>query len=292
MKETNLVNQTFGPGSTNCAGCGMGLALKLALEELGENTIMSIPACCAAVSVGGWPVSAVDIPILLHAFETTGASITGIKAALEIQGKADTNVIGWAGDGGTLDIGLQALSGAAERNDDVIFVTYDNEAYMNTGVQRSSSTPTGAWTTTTPKGKTEEHRKKDIVGILAAHRVPYIATASIAYPEDLQRKFRELQNIKGFRYLLLQTPCPPGWRLESKDMVKVARLGVQSGIFPVMEVRDGADWNINIDPKFEGLDEYFNIQGRFSGLTADDRDIWRDQIKGSWKRLRLMESLD
>jgi pyruvate/2-oxoacid:ferredoxin oxidoreductase beta subunit len=278
--------QRFGPGNVNCGGCGMGIAMKLALEELGPDTILSIPACCAAVSVGSFPTSAVQVPILLHAFETTGASIAGIRAALEIRGRSGVSVVGWAGDGGTYDIGLQALSGAAERNDDVIYVCYDNEAYMNTGVQRSSSTPVGAWTTTTPDGKPTEHRKKDIVGILAAHRIPYLATASIAFPEDLSKKFGVAARTPGFRFILVQSPCPTGWRSDSKDSVRLARLGVSSGLFPLLEIFDGTEWVVNLSPSFEGLDDYLDLQGRYSTLTADQREAARGSIAERWRELR------
>jgi len=278
--------QRFGPGNVNCGGCGMGIAMKLALETLGPETILSIPACCAAVSVGAFPNSAVSVPILLHAFETTGASISGIRAALEIQGRTDVNVVGWAGDGGTYDIGLQALSGAAERNDDAIYVCYDNEAYMNTGVQRSSSTPVGAWTTTTPAGKPEEHRKKDLVAIMAAHRIPYVATVSVAYPDDLRRKFSEAQSRHGFRFLLIQSPCPTGWRADSKDSIRIARLGVTSGLFPLLEVFDGTEWVVNVEPSFAGLDEYIRLQGRFSTMTPEQVEQAKRNIATNWVKLR------
>jgi pyruvate ferredoxin oxidoreductase beta subunit/2-oxoisovalerate ferredoxin oxidoreductase beta subunit len=276
----------FGPGNVNCGGCGMGIALKLGLDALGPDTMLAIPACCAAVAVGAFPGASIRVPVLLHAFETTGATISGIRAALEVQGKKNVNVVGWAGDGGTYDIGLQALSGAAERNDDVIYVCYDNEAYMNTGVQRSGSTPVGAWTSTTPAGKPDEHRKKDIVGILAAHQIPYIATASIAFQDDLRGKFRTAMETEGFRFLLLQTPCPTGWRSDSKDTIKIARLGVTSGLFPLLEVHDGRQWKISFDPAFEGLDEYLDLQGRFSTLTPDQREETRRFVANRWSELR------
>jgi len=276
----------FGPGNVNCGGCGMGIALKLALDELGPDTMLAIPACCAAVAVGAFPGSSIHVPVLLHAFETTGATISGIRAALEVQGKKGINVVGWAGDGGTYDIGLQALSGAAERNDDVIYVCYDNEAYMNTGVQRSSSTPVGVWTSTTPTGKPDEHRKKDIVGILAAHQIPYVATASVAFQDDLKRKFRTAMEMDGFRFLLLQTPCPTGWRSDSKDTIKIARLGVTSGLFPLLEVLDGRRWSVSLEPAFEGLDEYLDLQGRFSTLTPEQREGTRRHIEERWRELR------
>jgi pyruvate/2-oxoacid:ferredoxin oxidoreductase beta subunit len=283
--EIPIVHE-FGPGNVNCGGCGMGIALKLGLEALGPDTMLAIPACCAAVAVGAFPGASIRVPVLLHAFETTGATISGIRAALEVQGKKHINVVGWAGDGGTYDIGLQALSGAAERNDDVIYVCYDNEAYMNTGVQRSGSTPVGAWTSTTPAGKPNEHRKKDIVGILAAHQIPYLATASIAFQDDLERKFKTAMETEGFRFLLLQTPCPTGWRSDSRDTVKIARLGVTSGLFPLLEVRGGRQWKISLEPAFEGFDEYLDLQGRFSTLTPEQREETRRSIENRWRELR------
>jgi pyruvate ferredoxin oxidoreductase beta subunit/2-oxoisovalerate ferredoxin oxidoreductase beta subunit len=282
----------FGPGNVNCGGCGMGIALKLGLDALGPDTMLAIPACCAAVAVGAFPGSSIRVPVLLHAFETTGATISGIRAALEVQGKKNVNVVGWAGDGGTYDIGLQALSGAAERNEDVIYVCYDNEAYMNTGVQRSGSTPVGAWTSTTPAGKPREHPKKDIMAILAAHRVPYAATASIAYPEDLSRKMRVAKETSGFRFLLILSPCPTGWRCESKDSVRVARLAVTSGLFPLYEVVGGTEWTLNERPAFMGLDEYLDLQGRFSTLSDEQRAEMERQVRRRWDELRSRASFD
>jgi len=276
----------FGPGNVNCGGCGMGVALRIALEQLGPETILSIPACCAAVSVGGFPVSALRVATLLTAFETTGASLSGIRAALDVLGKNDVNVVGWAGDGGTYDIGIQALSGAAERNEDVLYVCYDNEAYMNTGVQRSSATPSGAWTTTTPTGKTFEHHKKDFMAIVAAHGVPYAASASVAFPEDLADKFARARDTHGFRFLLIQSPCPTGWRCESKDTIRVARYGVTSGVFPVVEVENGRYWRVTIEPTFEGLDEYLGLQRRFSTLDEAARRRIREGIQRTWHDLR------
>ncbi|MDX1387661.1 MAG: thiamine pyrophosphate-dependent enzyme [Acidobacteriota bacterium] len=278
--------QRFGPGNVNCGGCGMGVALKHALEELGSDTILAIPACCAAVSVGAFPTAAVHVPVLLHAFETTGATIAGIRAALEVRGLEGTNVVGWAGDGGTYDIGLQAMSGAAERGDDAIYVCYDNEAYMNTGVQRSSSTPAGAWTTTTPEGKPEGQPKKDIVAILAAHQIPYLATASIAYPDDLRAKVRRARDTRGFRFLLIQSPCPTGWRYDSKDSIHIARLGVMAGLFPLLEVEKGVSWTLSIEPTFEGLDEYLELQGRFGKLDDEHLAVIQNDIDTRWRELR------
>ena len=224
------------PGNTNCGGCGMSIGLTMldrALAEAGETCSLVIPACCGIVTAGAFPTTSYGVPTIATTFASSAAVASGVASIRDLNDEPG-QVICWAGDGGTYDIGLQALSGAAERNDDVIYVCYDNEAYMNTGVQRSGSTPVGAWTSTTPAGKPDEHRKKDIVGILAAHQIPYVATASVAFQDDLKRKFRTAIEMEGFRFLLLQTPCPTGWRSDSKDTIKIARLGVTSGLFPLL----------------------------------------------------------
>ena len=211
-------------GTLGCQGCGGALSMRLVLKELGQDAVAVLPACCWSIIDGPWPVHALDIPVLHTAFETAAVVATGVKAAKEIQGK-DTTVVAWAGDGGTFDIGLQALSGAAERNEDIVFICYDNEAYMNTGIQRSSSTPTGTWTTTTPDQRPEARPKKDIMGIIAAHRIPYAATATAAYPEDLERKVRAIMEIKGgMRFLHLLSVCPPGWKLSLIHISEPTRL--------------------------------------------------------------------
>jgi pyruvate/2-oxoacid:ferredoxin oxidoreductase beta subunit len=231
-------------------------------------------------------VSALRLPVLLTAFETTGASLAGLRAALDVRGDGDVHVVGWAGDGGTYDIGIQALSGAAERDENVLYVCYDNEAYMNTGVQRSSATPPGAWTTTTPTGKTFEHHKKDLMAIVAAHGVPYAASGSVAFPDDLAAKFARARDTNGFRFLLVQSPCPTGWRCESKDTIRVARYGVTSGLFPVLEVEGGRNWRVNVEPTFEGLDEYLRLQRRFGHVDEDVRRQIRREIESKWTDLR------
>ena len=175
------------PGTLGCQGCGAALSMRLVLKEVGDDAVAVIPACCWSIIDGPWPLHALQIPVFHTAFETAAVVASGIKAAKRRQGR-DTTVIAWAGDGGTFDIGLQALSGAAERNEDIIYICYDNEAYMNTGIQRSSSTPLGTWTTTTPDERPEPRPKKDIMAIMAAHRITYAATATAAYPEDLVGK--------------------------------------------------------------------------------------------------------
>ena len=188
-------------GHVACQGCGGALAMRLALKALGENTVITIPACCWTIISGDVLYHALKVPVFHTAFETAAITASGLKAGLRIKGKEDTTVMAWAGDGGTFDIGIQALSGAAERNEDIIYAVYDNEAYMNTGIQRSSATPWGAWTTTTPVRHPEDKPKKNIMEIMAAHGIPYAATATPAYPEDLIRKFKKAKEIKGMRFI-------------------------------------------------------------------------------------------
>ncbi|GAG09112.1 unnamed protein product, partial [marine sediment metagenome] len=167
-------------GNVACAGCGASLSMRLALKGLGKPTVLAVPACCWTIIPGAWPLSIMDVPFFHCAFETTAATISGIRAAYRKRGMDDICVVGWAGDGGTFDIGIQALSGTAERNDDVLYVCYDNEAYMNTGIQRSGATPIGSWTTTTPVKNPKSEQKKDIDAIMIAHKIPYLATATAA----------------------------------------------------------------------------------------------------------------
>ena len=219
------------PGMTSCQGCGSSLAVKLALKGLGKRTIVVTPACCFCVFVGGHPYSSLDVPILQCPFETAAVVASGVSAALDVRGEKDVTVMVWAGDGGTFDIGLQSLSGAAERNENILFVCYDNEAYMNTGIQRSSATPPGAWTTTTPEGSIKEENKKDIEQIMLAHHVPYLATASPAYPGDLVAKFEKARRIVGTRFIHVLSPCPPGWRIDSSQSIRVARMATKAKVF-------------------------------------------------------------
>ncbi len=257
-------------GHVGCPGCGAAIAMKFVLKALGEKTMMVLPACCWSIIAGPYPQSSLRIPLLHSAFETGGAVASGVRAALDMKGDTETTVLTWAGDGGTFDIGFQALSGAVERNEDFIYVCYDNEAYMNTGIQRSSSTPYGAWTTTTPGSDWKKMRKKNIVEALVAHRIPYAATASIAFPEDLVYKVKKARWIKGSRFLHIFSSCPTGWGLPSELSVKIARMAVQTNIFPLYEVEDGLRYTINFISKGYLVKEYFKLQGRFKHLTEED----------------------
>lgn len=285
MKLTIPEEEIMGHGHLACQGCGGALAMRYTLKTLGRNTVLSVPACCWSVIDGPFPHSAVNIPVFHTAFEAAASTASGIKAGFEIQGK-DVNVVAWAGDGGTYDIGIQALSGAAERNDDIFYICYDNEAYMNTGVQRSGSTPLKAWTTTTPVAHPKDRPKKDLISIMAAHRIPYIATASVAYPEDLTEKLEKAKNIKGTRFLLIFSPCPPGWRADPKNTVKLARLAVETKVFNLLEIENGLDWRITKKiRKPKPVIEYLKLQGRFRHLTEDDVSLIQENVEKEWNIL-------
>src|SRR5512144_2240794 len=185
------LEENLGHGHLACAGCGAAISMRLTLKALGEKAVMVFPASCWSIIPGFWPYSSFRIPVVHAGFVTGGATASGVRAALDIRGDHEAVVAVWAGDGGTFDIGLQALSGAAERNEDILYVCYDNEAYMNTGIQRSSATPWGAWTTTTPAGTPKSPPKKDMLAIMAAHGIPYGATASVAFPADLVAKMKK-----------------------------------------------------------------------------------------------------
>lgn len=272
-------------GHVGCPGCGAAIAMRFVLKALGEKTMMIIPACCWSIIAGPYPQSTLKVPVLHTAFETGGAVASGVRAALDIKGDRETTVVTWAGDGGTFDIGFQALSGAVERNEDFIYVCYDNEAYMNTGVQRSSSTPYGAWTTTTPGQEWKKLRKKNIVEALVAHRIPYAATASIAFPEDLVRKVKKAKAVKGSRFLHIYASCPTGWRLPSELAVKIARMAVQTNIFPLYEVENGVRYTINYMPKGYLVREYFKLQGRFKHLSETDLEQIQQMVNEDWELL-------
>ncbi len=272
-------------GHVACPGCGAAIAMRFVLKALGEKAIMVIPACCWSIIAGPYPMTTLKVPVLHTAFETGGSVASGIKAALEVRGDHETTVVTWAGDGGTFDIGFQALSGAVERNEDFIYICYDNEAYMNTGVQRSSSTPYGAWTTTTPGQDWKKMRKKNIVEALVAHRIRYAATANIAFPEDLINKVKKAKNMKGSRFIHIFSTCPTGWRVPSEMSIKIARMAVQTNIFPLYEVENGVEYTINYKPKGYLVKEYFKLQGRFSHLTEEDLDQIQEMVEEDWKLL-------
>lgn len=298
MKGSNVEKWKFpekeymSSGHMACSGCGATIAMRYTLKALGEETIVVIPASCWSMISGIFPYHSLNVPVYHVAFETAASTATGIKAGLEIQGDMNTTVLAWAGDGGTFDIGLQALSGAAERNDDFIYVCYDNEAYMNTGIQRSSATPILSWTTTTPIPQIKKELKKNIMEIMAAHGIPYAATSSIAYPEDLFNKVKKAKGIKGFKFIHILSTCPTGWRLPSQLSIKAARLAVLTRIFPLYEIENGEKYIVNLKPRFHPVEEYLKLQGRFSHLTKEDINMIQENVERFWEKLLRKEKLN
>ncbi len=279
------------PGTRACAGCSMALIYRIALKALGKNTIITVPASCLTVLHGMQGFCTTKVSVLHTPFATTGASASGIVASLEDKGlDKDINVVAFAGDGGTVDIGIQSLSGAVERGTNFIFACYDNEAYMNTGVQRSGSTPPGAFSTTTPDGKTGY--KKNMPKILEAHGAPYIATAISSYPLDLYEKFSKAKSIYGPKYIHILAPCPPGWGYEPKDSIKIGRLAVQTGFWPLYEIIEGTfklskDSKRNLDPsKRKPIEEYLNIQKRFRNISEEIIANYREYIDNLWEEIK------
>ncbi len=284
------------PGNRSCQGCGLSLAYRYALKALRENTILTIPASCLTVLHGLYPTTSVTIPCLNCTFASTAASAAGLVAGLAATGRADTTVVAFAGDGGTYDIGIQALSGAAERGTDFIFVCYDNEGYMNTGTQRSSATPMGAITTTTPI-LTKEQNKKDMLKIMEAHDIAYIATTTPAYPIDLYDKFVKAKRIKGTRYMQIHVPCPPGWGFPPRDTVKIARLAIETGVFVLFEMENG---KFRFTGRSKSLAEkgnrlplinYIERQDRFKKISEEQLHSMQKFIDNKWNEyLKKAES--
>ncbi|MEK7288281.1 MAG: thiamine pyrophosphate-dependent enzyme [Elusimicrobiota bacterium] len=292
MKTYELPNQpeTLEAGHAACAGCGLMPAVRLIQRCLGPKTVYVAPACCFSVINGQYPFSAIGVPLVNCAFETAAITASGVRAGFDVQGIVDTTVVALAGDGGTFDIGFGALSAAAERNEDILYICYDNEAYMNTGIQRSSATPIGAWTTTTPQGALKGEAKKDIGAIMAAHRIPYFATASIAWPEDFSAKLLKAKETKGFRMIHYLCPCPTGWHADPKHMITLARLAVESRVFPLYEVFDGKRWALNVNSSGKGLEDYLKLQGRFKYMTPEQARMLRGIIEERWEQ--LIKNLD
>jgi pyruvate/2-oxoacid:ferredoxin oxidoreductase beta subunit len=286
MKKMEIPSsENLGHGHLACAGCGAAVSMRLVLKALGEKTVMIFPASCWSIIPGFWPYSSIRIPVVHAGFVTGGATASGVRAALDIRGDHETVVAVWAGDGATFDIGIQALSGAAERNEDFIYICNDNEGYMNTGTQRSSATPLFAWTTTTPVTKPKENPKKDIMAIMADHQIPYAATATIAYPEDLLRKVEKARSIRGTRFIHLLSPCSPGWKIPSELTIKISRLAVRSRVFPLYEIENGISYTIREEPHAIPVKEYLKLQGRFSHLTNSEIDVLQENVERAWERL-------
>ena len=265
----------FASGHRGCAGCGMASAVRTILNAAGPNTIIANATGCLEVMTTGYPETAWEVPWIHAAFENAAAVASGVEAGLKARGKREgVNLFAFAGDGGTFDIGIQALSGMLERGHKICYVCYDNEAYMNTGIQRSASTPFGASTTTSPAGSVipgKMQRKKPIAAIVAAHDIPYTATANIAYPLDLERKVKKALSVDGPSFIQVMCPCVPGWGIPSERSMEIARMAIETGVFVLWEL-EGSDFrNIKITkqppkPRRPVLD-YLKAQSRFKHLV-------------------------
>ena len=284
-------------GHPACPGCAPAINVRHALGALQAATpdskiVLVIPASCWTIIAGVWPVNTLGVAVHLTPFASAAAEASGIKAALRLRGDDTTHVVVWAGDGSTCDIGFSGVSAAAERNDDLVYFLNDNEAYMNTGVQKSGATPEGAWTTTTPAGAPRTGRKKDIARIMAAHGIPYVATlaaGSLPMLKDFRAKVERAAELRGFRFLQVLGACPPGWRYPTAQSTEVARLAVESRYFPLFEC-DGGEWRITFRPKHEvPVSEFLATQGRFSHLSAEQIDAIQAHVDERWNLLAGLE---
>jgi pyruvate ferredoxin oxidoreductase beta subunit/2-oxoisovalerate ferredoxin oxidoreductase beta subunit len=259
--------------------------MKLVLQAMGPKTIVVVVPSCEAGSAGVHPNTCFAVPAFHSAFEIAAPTAAGISNGLKIQGKSDIKVLAFAGDGGTFDIGLNSLSGVAKNNDDIIYVCLDNEGYMNTGIQVSSATPSFAWTGTTPEGN--PRRKKNIMDIMAAHYIPYAATATVGFPRDLQQKITKAKGIRGTKFIHTLTPCPTGWRMPFDLSPDVSVLAVETNIFPLYEVEGGIRYTINHEPRKLPVEEYLFLQGRYKHLKKEDIKRIQKDADYEWNKLQF-----
>ncbi|MDR1404141.1 MAG: pyruvate synthase subunit beta [Candidatus Methanoplasma sp.] len=289
----NITEDEYFFGHKACAGCGGSLAVRMALKVLGSRAVAVLPAGCMSAVGFNFPQLCFANNAMISTFAGTASMMTGVEAGLRARGEKDYQVVGFAGDGGTADIGIQALSGAIDRNDNMIYICYDNEAYMNTGTQKSSLTPFGAYTTTTPAGvkiRGNIREKKNMFEIVAAHGIPYAATASIGYVDDYMAKVRKASEVKGMKYIHVLAPCPTGWGIRPDETVEYARMATDCGLWPLAEYGCG-EYSLTRSMKDPGLlRAYIRGQKRFRHLRDPDieyieskRDARWEHINRSWK---------
>jgi len=281
MSREHFEENFYVSGHTACAGCGQSMAVRIVMNIAGKNTMIANSTGCLEVFSTKAPETAFGVPWIHSLFENSAAVASGVEAALKYQGKLnDIRVISQAGDGGTGDIGLQAISGMLERGQDVLFICYDNEAYMNTGIQRSGSTPFYANTTTTPIGKESfgnQRPKKPVVEIFAAHHIPYSATASVAMPKDIENKVKKALSIRGPKYLQIHVPCPLGWKSDSAQTIEIAKLAVSTGLYPLIEYEYGKLVKVSKILNQKPVEEYLKTQGRFKHLLKNKVELAKVQ---------------
>jgi pyruvate/2-oxoacid:ferredoxin oxidoreductase beta subunit len=284
-------------GHAACAGCGPAINVRHVLDGLAaarpeSEIVLVIPASCWTIIAGIWPVNAFGVSVHLTPFASAPAEASGIKSALRLSGRGDTQVVVWGGDGATCDIGFSGVSAAAERNEDLVYVLNDNEAYMNTGVQKSGATPEGAWTTTTPTSSPRTGQKKDMARIMAAHGIPYVATlalGSVPMLRDFRAKVARAAEVSGFRFLHVLGACPPGWRYPTCDSTEVVRLAVESRSFPLLAYDEGS-WRVTYRPKHPiPVAEFLASQGRFAHLSPPEMDAIQAHVDERWELLTGLE---
>lgn len=284
----NLNKEEYFYGHKACAGCGGSLAVRMALKVLGERAVAVLPAGCMSAVGFNFPQLCFRNNAIISTFAGTASMLTGIAAGLRAQGITDFQAVGFAGDGGTADIGIQALSGAIDRNDDILYICYDNEAYMNTGIQKSSLTPFGSKTTTTPAGQNIRGNlrpKKNMFEIVAAHDIPYAATASIGYMTDFMEKVQKAASIRGTKYIHVIAPCPTGWGIATDETVAIAKEMVDCGLWYLAEYIDG-DFRLTHRPKaFTSVADYLKKQGRFRHLTEEDIQLVTASRDRKWQEI-------
>lgn len=275
-------------GVSTCQGCGLELIMRTVLETLGDDTVLVIPPGCSAMFSGSGIEGSVKVAGVQGNLENSAAIASGIANGFKHQGNTHTKVVAFAGDGGTVDIGLQSLSGAMERNENILYICYDNEAYMNTGIQGSASTPKGGWSTTTPSGKLTH--SKDLLRIAMAHDVPYAASASIANLTDMKRKVKKAREIQGTSVLHIQCPCPTGWGYSSAKSIELCREALQSGAWLLLEFEDGK-LKINQTPKKLGeIEGYTKLQKRFRGLSEEQMEQLKASVVHRYEVLKAQEN--
>lgn len=289
IKVTELPDKEYFYGHKACAGCGGSLAVRLAMKVLGDRTFAALPAGCMSAVGFIFPQMAFNMNAEISTFPGTASMLSGMAAGLKALGMEDVNVVGFAGDGGTADIGLQALSGAIDRNDKIIYICYDNEAYMNTGIQKSGLTPYGTRTTTTPAGKNlpgSITKKKNLFEIVAAHGIEYAAVTSIGYPMDFMNKVNKARHCKGTSFIHVYASCPTGWGSPTETAVEVAKQAVDCGLWYLAEFEDG-EFKLNKNPKeFSPVKDYLSGQGRFKHLTDKDIEVITEQRDKQWNKMR------
>ena len=286
IKDRIPREELMASGHLACPGCGGSLAMRLVLKALGPGTMITLPACCWNILSEPATQSALGVPHLHMAPGATAATASGIRAALDVRGDTETTVLAWADVAGTADAGLQALSGAAERNEDILCICQDNEACMNVGIRDAPTAPRGAGTMAMPTGTPRSHPSKDLIGILAAHRIPYAATCTVAHPVDLIEKVQKAAAFRGTKFLHLLAPCPPGWKVSSEETIDLARQAVRTRVFPLFEVENGQRWRFTVDHPGDPVEPYFRRQGRFGNLTSEQVRRLQSEVDAHWERLK------